>query len=168
MKKTALHLNRNKQSYSIIATIILLLVGFTLLLEWPGESHASPTKMSQIYVPLVHSNARQAPVPSLVASIPLEEARCPNDMSFNKFSGLLYVANEESDNVTVIRDQSVVDNIPTGKWPIYVESDPKSDRVYVSNVWAGISILKGSEVMGHVPGYGESYLITVNSTNDYM
>lgn len=167
MKKRNLYVFRGKQLVSFTATAIFLSVGLALLLGKEGDGRASNTLTSYIYVPLIHSNARQAPVPSLVASIPLEGARCPNDMSFNKFSGLLYVANEESDNITVIRDQSFANNIPTGKWPKYVASDPKSDRVYVSNVWSGISILNGSEITGHVPGYGESYFITVNSINDY-
>ena len=88
-------------------------------------------------------------------------------MAFNDYSGDLYIANEESDNVTIIRGQNFVRNIPTGKWPIYVESDPKSDRVYVSDVRSGITIFNSGEITGHIPPYGESYYITVNPVNNY-
>lgn len=167
MKKTNLCLFRNKPSHLHAATIIVLLVGFILLLESVGEGHASQTETSPIFLPLVHSNARQGPVPKLVASIRLEGARCPNDMTYNSHSGLLYVANEESDNVTLIRGMDFAGNIASGQWPIHIKSDHKSDRVYLSHVWDGIRVLNGSEITGYIPPYGESYYITVNAVNDY-
>jgi len=167
MKKKNLYLFQTRRSTTITAVIGLLLVGFTLMLDWVGESHAFQKETSQIYIPLVLSNPRQAPVPKLVASIRLEGARCPNDMTFNNHSGLLYITNRETKNISVIRDKGFVGNIPSLNWPNFIESDPLSDRVYVSNMMSGITIVNGVENSGHIPAYGESYYITVNPVNGY-
>lgn len=167
MKITNLCLFRNKPLHLSTAIIVVLLVGFILLLDSVGEGHASQTETAPIFLPLVHSNARQAPVPSLVASIPLNEALCPNDMTYNSHSDILYVANEKSDNISLISGMDFAGNIATGQWPIYIKSDPKSDRVYLSHVWDGIRVLNGSEITGSIPPAGESYFITVNPVNDY-
>lgn len=167
MKQKIFTNSRTKRSISITAVLFLLLLGSISILSNTENGHASSSEPSQVYIPLVHTNARQAPVPSLAASIPLVEALCPNDMAFNKTSGLLYITNEKSNNLSVILNQSHVSNIATGKWPIYIESDPFSDRVYLSHVWDGISILNGYDVTSHMPGYGESYYIVVNAFNGY-
>ncbi len=167
MKHTIFTNSRTKRTISVMSIMFLLLLGTILLLSKTENGRASNSEPAQIYIPLVQSNARQAPVPSLVASIPLVDAQCPHDMTYNKTSDLLYITNEKSNNLSVIRNQSHVSNIATGKWPIYVESDPLSDKVYVSHVWDGISILNGFNVTDHIPEYGESYYIVVNATNGY-
>jgi len=97
------HPHFNGRSLAPTAIVIFLLAVFVLLLEKVGDGHASDNETSQIYIPFVHSSSRLATVPKLIASIPLEGARCPNDMTYNRFSGLLYIANEESNNVSIIR-----------------------------------------------------------------
>jgi len=130
-------------------------------------SHASNAHSKAVYLPLVHSNARQAPVPSLIASIPLEGARCSNDIAINQISGDVYITNEQSNNVSVLRDMKFAGNIATGKWPINVESDPRSDTVYVSNIHSGISVLNRGVISAQIPPYYEPYSITVNPVNNY-
>jgi DNA-binding beta-propeller fold protein YncE len=88
-------------------------------------------------------------------------------MAYNQFSGLLYIANEESDNVSIIRDLKFAGNIPTGNWPNFVASDPLSDAVYVSHVWNGIWVMNGTTITAQIPGYGESYTPMVNPINGY-
>ena len=161
------HPHFNGRSLAPTAIVIFLLTIFVLLLGKVGDGHASDNETSQIYIPFVQSSSRLAPVPKLIASIPLEGARCPNDMTYNRFSGLLYIANEESNNVSIIKDQSLIGNVPTGKWPIHVEADPDSDRVYLSQVWDDIKLFKGGEITDSIPGYGEPYTITVNPVNGY-
>ena len=167
MKKTTLNFYRSKQLISVSAAVIFLSVGLILLPGLAADSRASNNSSSLLFIPLVYSDSRLAPVPSIVASIPLEGARCPKDMSFNSFSGDLYITNEDSDNVSIIRDQSFLRNISTGNRPIHVESDPNSSKVYVSHLWSGISILEGDSISAHIPQYGESYNITTNSVNNY-
>ena len=167
MEKIESYANRNKLSRSLTATVVLLLVVGTLVLGKAKHGRASYNETSQIYIPLVHSNSRLAPVPELVASIKLEGAYCPSDMDFSSYSGLLYVTNRDTKNISVIRGTEFLGNIPTPNWPNFIGTDPESDRVTISNMMGGISFLNGAENTGHIPAYGEAYYVTVNPVNDY-
>jgi DNA-binding beta-propeller fold protein YncE len=89
-------------------------------------------------------------------------------MAYNQSSGLLYITNEESNNVSLIQNETLIGHIPTGKWPKFVASDPHSDRVYVSHVWNGIMVMRGSNITAKIPGYIESYWPLINTVNGYV
>ena len=97
----------------------------------------------------------------------LKGALCPNDIAINRTSGNIYITNEYSDNVSLLRETGFVGNIATGTWPIWVESDPNSVRVYVSNVLSGVTVMEGDVIKKQIDPYHESYNITINATNGY-
>lgn len=156
-----------KRTFSLAVSITLLLVIFILVMGIVGESRASEGEPSQVYIPFAPTNARVAPVPELKESIFLEEARCPNDITYNRFSDTLYTANEETDDISIIRDGKLVTTIPTGNWPIHIQSDPTSDKVYLSHVLGGIRVLNGQNITANLPAFGEAYNILVNPVNGY-
>lgn len=167
MKTPYSNLLRKNYLYIPLVVTLILLVSSLALLGHVTDSHANNSDSAVFYLPVIHSNARQAPVPSLVASIPLEGARCPNDIAINHVSGDVYITNEESDNVSVLHDMQFAGNVATGKWPVNVESDPLSDTVYVSNIQSGITALKSGVIAAQIPPYYEPYSITVNPVNNY-
>ena len=138
------------------ASIVILLAIFTLVLGTVGDGRASDNEGSQIFMPVVNSNPRLAPVPKLIASVSLgDDAECPYHMAYNQYSGLLYITNEDSRNVSIIRDKEFAGNIATGNWPKFVVSDPNSDRVTISHVWDGIRIMQGTNITADIPKYVE-------------
>ncbi len=167
MKKIVLDYLNRQHSYTLAVTSVCILFGITVVLGIAGNGRAAPKQSDRLFFPIVHSNPRKAPVPDLVASIRLVGSRCPNDMAYDRSADILYIANEESDNVTIIRNNQFAGNISTGNWPIEVESDPNSNRVYLSHVLDGIRVLQDGVVVADIPAYSESYRIIVNSVNDY-
>jgi DNA-binding beta-propeller fold protein YncE len=156
-----------RRTPSLFVTLTLLTVGLILFLPNGMNSQAAEHENTQVFFPFVHANARQAPVPKLQTSIRLRGAECPNDIAHNRFTDTLYIANEESDDISIIRNGTLIGNIPTGNWPIHVQSDPKSDKVYLSHVLNGIRVLQGQSIIADIPAYGESYTILVNPVNGY-
>ena len=160
------HLHKH-HSFFLIVTTLILFVSAAVLLGDTRDSRADNSDSMELYFPLIYSDPRQAPVPSLVASIPLEGAKCSNDIAINHHSNLVYITNEQTDNVSILQDLKLVGSIDTGKWPINVESDPRSDTVYVSNIHSGISVLNTGVKTAQIPAYYEPYSITVNPVNNY-
>ncbi len=58
----------------------------------------------------------------------------PNGVVFNPLNGLVYVANENSDNVSVVEPATgvVVATVPVGSGPIGISVTPNGERVYVA------------------------------------
>lgn len=74
------------------------------------------------------------PEPALLTNIAIGNARCPNDIEVNENSGHIYVANSESDNVSILKDLDYLGHIDTGRLPTYIGPDPNSGRTYVTNL----------------------------------
>lgn len=161
------------------ALVLISIAVVTLLFSNYGHGQASPQASSQaspqassseietVFIPLATSSSRSGPPPAYVSGIMLEGAQCPNDIAINKTSGNIYITNEYSDNISLLRETDFVGNIATGTWPIWVESDPYSDTVYVSNVVSGVTVLDAAAIKNQIAPYHESYNITINAVNGY-
>lgn len=105
------------------------------------------------------------PPPQFLQNIELPGASCPNNAAFNPFSGLLYVTNNFSNNVSVFQDRLHLGDIPTGKWPSGVAVDPLSSRAWVANLHSGTSVLDGTNQIAFVPPAYEPYGVAYNPVN---
>lgn len=108
------------------------------------------------------------PPPQFVQNIEVPTASCPNNAAFNPFSGLLYVTNNFSNNVSIFKDRQHLGDIPTGKWPSGVAVDPSSSRAWVANLHSGVSVLDGVNQIGFVPPAFEPYGVAYNPVNDLV
>ena len=108
------------------------------------------------------------PPPQFVKNIPMPKAQCPNAADFNRVSGLTYVANIYSDNVSVFQDQEYLLDLYTGEWPRGMASDPDSARTWVTNLHDGTTLLDGAVQIGLVPRDYEPYAPAYNPVNGYL
>ncbi len=157
----------DKRTTLFTATLLFLLITTTFVLSVAGDGYAATNAGGEIFFPIVRSGYRSAPIPELVTSVRLEGSRCPSDLAFDRFSKALYIVNEESDDVTVIRDKAFAGNIPTGNWPVNIASDPNSNKVYLTHVLDGIRVLQNGIITANIRPYGESYTILINPVNGY-
>ncbi len=147
--------------FTILFGIIFIMSSFVRV-----ESRNQPE--TAVYLPIINNHMRNASPPDgVVTSIELAGALCSYDINANSHSGDIYVTNERSNNVSVLRNQALVGNIITGEWPIYARSDPFSDLTYITNVVSGITLVNGGEISGQIPPYHESYYILINPINGY-
>lgn len=154
-----------RRPLAILIIIVLgLVVGLTALRTAPATAARVD---SALFLPVVQSSARNAPVPALVSSFALPDAACPHDIAINPLSNNVYITYEVSHLVGVVNGLDFVGNVYTGKWPIYVESDQHSRRTYVTNVLGDITVLDRGVVEAQVPAYHEAYFITINPINGY-
>lgn len=159
----------NRRAISGLALGLLLTVaaGIVLVATAIPRGHASAMSSQEVYLPVTITDGRRSEPPALLKSLKLENALCPNDIAINQRSGHVYITNEQSNNVSLLQSTIQVGNIDTGEWPIWVESDPRSVLVYVSNVVSGISVLQSGNITAQIPPYHEPYNITVNTVNGY-
>lgn len=76
----------------------------------------------------------------------------PASLAFDPIDGDVYVANLQSDNVSILNATAVVGTVPVGASPEAVVTDPSSGNVYVANSGSGtISVLSGSSAVGSFP-----------------
>lgn len=120
-----------------------------------------------VYIPIAGSDPRLAPLPAVAASFPLTNGRCPYQAVYNSTSGYVYVANEESDNVSVIKDGIYLGEVAPGVWTKMLGSHPNNDTVYASGIRTGISILHGTTRTALLPAFYEPHTVVINTTNGY-
>jgi DNA-binding beta-propeller fold protein YncE len=103
----------------------------------------------------------------------------PTDVAVNPMTGLVYVVNQNSNNVSVLSGLAVTETISVGTFPSAVDVDPTSGYVYVSNSLSNtISVLQGTvevavvpvgEAPGEIsvnPSSGRAYVINTGSQYD--
>ena len=94
---------------------------------------------------------------AVVTTLTLEpDGSRPVSLAVNSSTGRIYVANAESDNVSVIDGASstVIATIPVGSTPRGVAVDPSANRVYVANSGSNdVTVIDGEsgEVVATVP-----------------
>ena len=149
------------------ALILILIAVITLLFANYRRGQAAFPELETVYLPLSVSSSRTGPPPAYATSIELAGALCPNDIAINQTTGNIYITNEYSNNLSLLHGIGFVGNIATGTWPIWVESDPNSDKVYVSNVVSGVTVLGDDGIKTQIVPYHESYNIAINTINGY-
>lgn len=94
----------------------------------------------------------------------------PSDLAFDSTSDYMYVANLNSNNVTVVDtfDNLQIANLSVGSLPHHLGWDPASDEIFVPNYGSGtISVISGTTVIATLNGtYAPSYAV-YNPYNHY-
>lgn len=158
---------QKSKGLALLLIALIPVVALLLLLTNYRLGQAAPKLAQTAYLPMAATSSRTRPPAAYATSIRLDGALCPNDIAVNQTSGLVYITNEYSDNISLLRGTDYLGNIATGKWPIWVESDPNSERVYVSNVVSGVTVMDGEAVKNQIAPYVESYNMTINTVNGY-
>lgn len=166
-KKSSSHSNQQLYRKNSAALGLILLAAAALLFLFFQRGQASSASLKSAYLPVAASSSRTGRPPTFATSIEIGGALCPNDIAINQTTGNIYITNEYSNNVSLLRGTDFVGNIATGTWPIWVESDPNSERVYVSNVVSGVSVLDDAQITSQIEPYHEPYNITINTVNGY-
>ena len=137
------------------------------------EPHGIAVAPGRIYVANFTGLGRQGTVSVLDSSTgeavvpPIPVGLAPNGAAYNPANGMVYVANRDSNNVSVINTvtNQVVATIPVGNMPNGVAVDPSTDRIYVAN-WGSnnVSVVSGaSNTVIATPATGsEPAMIAVN------
>jgi DNA-binding beta-propeller fold protein YncE len=179
MKSTSLFYSK-----SLVAIFSILLFLSLILNYFPHndllDAHAHTVMQSgnfDTYLPNIHTAPVYMP-PEYVKTIELPGALCPNDVKVNPTTGIAYVANHESGNVSLLKDAALLGTVATGEWPTLVSSAPHSNKSYVTNLHAGVSFFEGTQLTANVfpapsyPGepisYGEPYAAAYNPVNGYV
>ncbi len=92
----------------------------------------------------------------------------PSRAAWDPSAGLTYVANAESDNVTVFKGATPVANISVGELPTFPAYDPENGYVYVPNEGSNsVTVLNGKSVVagGTIPVGGAPHLAQFDSNN---
>ena len=140
-------------------------------------SRAQSENGGPVYLPIVSApvptptpipTPTPGPPPQFVKNIDLPTAKCPNAAGFNSVSGYMYIVNNYSYNVTVLKDTEFVNDISTGEWPTSITTDPGSARTWVTNLHAGVSVLEGSGQVAFIPRDYEPYGAAFNPVNGYV
>lgn len=143
----------------------------------PDSPNIDPILDKFVYLPQVE----RAPVyltPEFVSTINLPGALCPNDVKVNPVTGIAYVANHESGNVSLLQNGAYLGTVATGEWPTLVSFRPSSSESFVTNLHGGVSHFDGGVVIntifpspsfpGEVITYGEPYAAAFNPVNNYL
>ncbi|HEX6383557.1 MAG TPA: YncE family protein [Anaerolineae bacterium] len=134
------------------------------------KANSQSTAATSLYLPLLFTDW---PIPQVVATIPLPGASCPNDIGANPVSGLVYVANHDSSNVSILQATTFVKNVATGEWPTRISSAPDSARTAVTNLHGPVSVFDQESLVASLPTnpppvYGEPYAAAFNPVNGYL
>lgn len=139
----------------------LTVVVILLLFVWSGSpSRDSPT------------NARATPDSSpVLASIPVGSG--PLSIAVDDANGLIYVANQQSENVSVINGTSnaIIGSIPIGNCPTGIAWDAVNNDLFVSgSCTPNVTVIDGATntVLGNVSAGAPSGGVTVDSSNDQI
>ena len=169
-----------KHSKKTIFTIFILTIPLILFISLSTlsqtnsvQAHPSGSTDSTLYLPLV-SRPVQYLAPEFVANVTLPGALCPREVGVNPITGIAYVANHDSNNVSLLKDGALIGTVTTGEWPTLVSSSPIDNKSFVTNLHGGVSYFQGSQLVGTIqaapatPGaYGEPYAAAYNPVNGY-
>jgi YVTN family beta-propeller protein len=160
---------RNKRWLHVKYGVLIVIISLSILLLASdyGYSEALPSANETVYLPVTATNSRTGPPPVFVASVELEGARCPIDITINQATNNVFIANEFSDDISILRGSDFLGNVATGIWPTRIESDPLSSIIYVSHIVSGVTVLDNGVVIGNIEPYSESFAITINKLNGY-
>ncbi len=184
----------NYRSFKILLGAFLTgIVALSLFAVWPhnprdaasAQAARSVTDGTPYFLPIISKQptptATPSPtpvpaVPQFVKNIPVSSANCPNDIDANENTGIAYMVNNYSNDVSLFLNDTYLRNINTGgKWPSKVTIDPDSDRAYVSNIHSNhggpptpLTAFKGTNITGTYDQYFEGHTPLYNPVNDYL
>ncbi len=106
---------------------------------------------------------------TVVVTVPVGSG--PFGVGYNSASGYVYVANEGSNDVSVINGTTVVATVPVGYEPGGVAYDSENGYVYVANShWFSdsVSVINGTTVVATVPVGTNPWDVAYDSGNGYV
>lgn len=92
---------------------------------------------SSTYLPFITAQEPPPPppVPVYVKNIPLPGAQCPNFVAVNEFSDYVYVVNNFSHSISILRGENYVTHVLSGgEWPTRIAIEPNSTRTFITNL----------------------------------
>lgn len=151
------------------AVFLLLLLPALLLAQMENEIAYLPAVYRPLPTPTPEPTAVPR-VPETAGEIPLTGALCPNKVGVNEFSGFVYVANSFSGDVSIVKDDQFLKNVPTGKFPTDIASVPNSPRTYVTSLTNTqsndqIALFEGADLIQKIPEHFEPHDVIVNPVN---
>lgn len=117
-------------------------------LAMPSPKPAPPTAEPATSLPEVRPG--QAPVPEIVTTFSLPEGigSAPIAIAIDPESGYVYVANQDSNDVSIISGTEVITTVRVGERPNDIIVNPKNGYVYVANtISATVTIISGTQVI---------------------
>src|SRR5436190_213517 len=139
---------RNR-AVALVGAVLIVLVALPSL-TWGnasgflGETRGNENQLTEGLVSLAPSQGSWNG--TVVATIPVGNG--PIGVGYSGGSGYVYVANEGSNNVSVINQTTVVATVPVGNNPPGVAYDSENGFVYVSNEGPNtVSVINGTTVV---------------------
>jgi YVTN family beta-propeller protein len=130
----------------------------------PASGSAPGHAETRSEAPAVHRPATGVPGSNL-ANVPTGTS--PQTVTYDPINGDVYVANFQSDNVSVINGTSAVGNVTVGNGPEYAAFDSADGEIYVANSGSNnVSLLSGTTVVGTVAVGADPGYATFDSAND--
>lgn len=180
MTKIATFASRSKKTLLTVFILTIPLLLFTTLsaLSQTNTIQAQPTGSTNnlLYLPIVSKPVVYF-APEFVGSVTLPGALCPQEVGVNPITGIAYVANHDSNNVSILKDGALLSTVTTGEWPTLVSSSPVDNKSFVTNLHGGVSYFQGDQLTATImpapvnPGdqvkYGEPYAAAYNPVNGY-
>lgn len=157
-----------------LATAVILGLMLVVNTSIANSQTEEYTYLPVIYRPLPTPTPPPTPAPPMFsANIEIPGAHCPNDIGVNEFSGVIYVANSYSDNVSMLRDDSFLGNVYIGKMPTDIVSVPESNRTYITHLTDTpgvdqIAIFDQAALAHRLPEHFEPHDIIYNPVNGYV
>jgi DNA-binding beta-propeller fold protein YncE len=169
-----------------LGLLVISIIVFSFLIVWPSRLDKKVAAQSTIdgtpsFLPLVIKQPTPSltpvpPMPQFVKNIPVPAAICPNEIGINENTGIAYMVNNYSHDVSLFLNDNYLSNIPTGgKWPSRVTIDPDSDRAFVANLHSIIggpptplTAFQGTTITGLFDQYFEGHSPLYNPVNDYL
>jgi YVTN family beta-propeller protein len=141
-----------------------LLFGYLAPGQPAAASSASLPAGTELFLPVV---SRPWSPPQVIGQLPLPDAECPSAVITNPYSGYTYILNQDSDNISIISDQTALATVSTGIWPVLGAAVSNSNKTYITNLHSGTVLLDGTTVLGVIPAQYEPYNVAYNPVNGY-
>ncbi len=88
---------------------------------------------------------------STVATVDLPSASTPQGVAYDPLNGDVYVAEIQSNNVTVISGSTIVANIPVDYAPVGVTYNPQNGEIYVAvSASNEVAVISGTKIVSNI------------------
>lgn len=179
--------NNNRIGKFFLSFFVFGITGLFIFAIWPHNSREAIAAQSAAdgtphFLPVIvkppptPTSTPIPPVPQYVKNIPVSSANCPNDIEVNENTGIAYMVNNFSNDVSLFLNDNYLNNVLTGgKWPSKVAIDPDSERAFVANIHSinggpptPLTAFKGTTITGLYDQYYEGHTPLYNPVNDYL
>jgi len=131
-------------------------------------SGGTPFYIPQVWLDPTNTPTATPPgIPQIIAEIPFPQPGCAGAAEVNPLTGLLYVANNGNDTISIFNATQHISTMPTGVWPSHLSVDPNSSRAFLTNLRdANFSVYDNTNFVTNIDTTGESFDILYNPVHD--